>query len=88
MIKFDTDIFFKKMKNEIKEVIKEELDLLNKNDEVITEEEGSKLLRVSKRTLLQKRKDGELPDSIFFYVGRGVRYYRKGLLDYFSTQVS
>ena len=32
MIKFDTDIFFKKMKNEIKEVIKEELNLLNKND--------------------------------------------------------
>ena len=44
MIKFDTDIFFKKMKNEIKEVIKEELNLLNKNDEVITEEEGSELL--------------------------------------------
>jgi len=44
MIKFDTDIFFKKMKNEIKEVIKEELNLLNNNDEVITEEEGSELL--------------------------------------------
>lgn len=85
MIKFETDIFFKKMKNEIKEAIKEELDLLNKNDEVITEEEGANFLRVSKRTLLNKRKNGELPDDTYFYVGKSIRYKKEKLINYFSN---
>ena len=85
MIKFETDIFFKKMKNEIKEAIKEELDLLNKNDEVITEEEGANFLRVSKRTLLNKRKNGELPNDTYFYVGKSIRYKKEKLINYFYS---
>ena len=61
MIKFDADIFFKKMRNEMKDVLKEHDKILDKSnsDEVITEEEASKFLKVSKRTILNKRKNGD-----------------------------
>ena len=87
MIKFDTDIFFSKLRNEIKDVLKEHDKILDKSnsDEVITEEEASKLLKVSKRTLLNKRKKGELPKNIYFYVGKSVRYKRIKLIEYFSS---
>ena len=52
---------------------------------MITEEEASELLKVSKRTLLNKRKKGELPKTTYFYVGKSVRYKRIKLIEYFSS---
>ena len=87
MIKFDTDIFFTKLRNEIKEILNEHNNILNKNnsDEVITEDEASKYLKVSKRTLLNKRKNGELPKETYFYVGKSARYKKEKLINYFSS---
>tara|TARA_B110000116_G_C16208079_1_gene303892 strand:- start:154 stop:423 length:270 start_codon:yes stop_codon:yes gene_type:complete len=89
MIKFDTDIFFSKLRNEMKDVLKEHDKILDKSnsDEVITEEEASKLLKVSKRTLLNKRKKGELPKNTYFYVGKSARYKRIKLIEYFSSTI-
>ena len=87
MIKFDTDIFFSKLRNEIKDILKEHDKILPRNtsDEVITEEEGANFLRVSKRTLLNKRKNGELPKDTYFYVGKSIRYKKEKLINYFSN---
>ncbi len=87
MIKFDTDIFFTKLRNEMKEILNEHNNILNKNnsDEVITEEEASKYLKVSKRTLLNKRKNGELPKDTYFYVGKSARYKKVKLINYFLS---
>ena len=87
MIKFDTDIFFTKLRNEMKEILNEHNNILNKNnsDEIITEEEASKYLKVSKRTLLNKRKNGELPKDTYFYVGKSARYKKVKLINYFLS---
>ena len=59
------------------------------NIDVLTEKEAAQLYKVSIRTLSNLRKENKIPyKSVWFYIGRQVRYKAQPLQNYFETNTT
>ena len=56
---------------------------MNSQDEILTSEEASELLKVSNKTVLRLARDGELPAQ---KIGRAWRFCRSELVSYVSKR--
>jgi excisionase family DNA binding protein len=59
------------------------------NNNLLTESEAAELYKVSKRTLLNLRKENKIPHKIvWFYIGRQVRYKAQSLQNFFENNTT
>ena len=59
----------------------------NFNKEVfLTEEEASKELKISSKTLANMRREGKLSKECYFKIGRSIRYRKNKLFDDFNLK--
>jgi len=62
---------------------------ISMNIDVLTEKEAAQLYKVSIRTLSNLRKENKIPyKSVWFYIGRQVRYKAQPLQNYFETNTT
>ena len=59
------------------------------NNNLLTESEAAELYKVSKRTLLNLRKENKIPHKIvWLYIGRQVRYKAQSLQNFFENNTT
>ena len=88
MIQFDTTNLVKEIANKFTYIIDRKISALQelREDNVLTEKEVSTKLKVSHKTISNMRKKGTIPQVIYFYVGKRVRYRESKVIEYFVSK--
>tara|TARA_B100001057_G_scaffold400033_1_gene411114 strand:- start:1731 stop:2009 length:279 start_codon:yes stop_codon:yes gene_type:complete len=88
MIQFDTSKLVKEIVNKFSFIIDRKINALKefREDNILTEKEVSKKLRVSQKTISNMRKKGTIPQVTYFYVGKSVRYRESKVIEYFVSK--
>ena len=88
MIHFDKTEFFNEITNKISNVFDHKINALKelREDNILTEKEVSKKLKVSQKTISNMRKKGTIPQVTYFYVGKSVRYRESKVIEYFISK--
>ena len=88
MLHFDKTEFFKEITNNISYIFDRKINAIKelREDNVLTEKEVSKKLKVSQKTISNMRKKGTIPQVTYFYVGNSVRYRESKVIEYFVSK--
>jgi len=88
MIHFDKTEFFKEITNKISHIFDRKINAIKeiREDNIFTEKEVSKKLKVSQKTISNMRKKGIIPQVTYFYVGKSVRYRESKVIEYFVSK--
>ena len=74
--------------SKIEALLKERFEAIERNynkEVILTEDEASKELKISSKTLANMRRSGKLTNECYLRIGRSIRYRKNRLIEHFNN---